>query len=403
MKINAPQPAKALRRDSETGRLNLITKLLVGTTLVLLAWSLAAIAASRMTEVELANIIELPVVKLNQVDTLAEIMTQLAEERVILVGETHTRYDHHLVQLEILKQLHQQSRNLALGVEWFQQPFQQHLDDFIAGKTSEEEMLHQTEYFERWRYDYRLYRPIMQYAREHKIPVIALNASRELTSALSQSGFDDLPSELKAQLPSSYDWSDKAYEKRLRNVFDSHPEYPGEFKDFLRGQLTWDESMAEGAAEFLKDNPETRMLVLAGSGHIEYGSGIPSRIKRRRDINMSTVLVSQDFRTASSQIADYLVLSTEKSLQPVGLIGALLETEGNLIVIKGFSHDSAAKDAGVSEGAVIVGVDDTEVENFASFKLALMDKRRGDTIDLHYVENADAGKKDKRTVNLELR
>jgi uncharacterized iron-regulated protein len=343
------------------------------------------------------------VVKLEQTDPLAQTIAQIDSARVILVGETHTRYDHHLVQLEILKLLYQKSAKLAIGVEWFQQPFQQHLDAYIAGEISEEEMLQQTGYFERWRYDYRLYRPIIQYAREHKIPIIALNASRELSDALGTSGFDDLPAELKEQLPKSYDWSDKAYEKRLRAVFDEHPEFSREFDAFLRGQLTWDESMAERAAEYLQANPDSRMLVLAGSGHIAYDSGIPNRIKRRIDVEQYSILISEDYLTISEKSADFLVISAVQSLKPAGLIGAYLETEGKLLVIKDFSADSAVKDAGVEKGAVIIGVDEQTEESFADFKLAVLDKKPGDSIELHYIDNTKAGEKDKKTVKLELR
>jgi uncharacterized iron-regulated protein len=345
----------------------------------------------------------LRVVKLEQTSTLTQTIQKIDAARVLLVGETHTRWDHHLVQLEILKLLYQKSPKLAIGVEWFQQPYQKHLDAYVAGELSEQEMLHLSGYFERWRYDYRLYRPIMQYAREYKIPIIALNASQELSHALSKSGFDDLTAELKDQLPESYDWSDKEYEKRLRSVFDEHPDYPGEFEDFLRGQLTWDESMAERAAQYLDKNPESRLLILAGSGHIMYGSGIPNRIKRRIDVEQVSILLSEDLLPVSENIADFLVLSEEQSLEPVGLIGALLETEGKLLVIKGFSDNSAAKDAGLVEGAVIIGVGNETVESFVDFKLVIMGKKPGDSVELHYLENAEGGSKDRKSVNLELR
>jgi uncharacterized iron-regulated protein len=344
-----------------------------------------------------------PVVNLQQTTSLSQIVTQVANSRVVFVGETHTRYDHHLVQLEVLKHLYQKSPKLALGVEWFQQPFQQHLDDYIAGRISEKEMLHLTDYFNRWNYDYRLYQPIIQYARDNGIPVIALNASRELMSALSHSGFDNLPDDLKQQLPDDYDWSDKAYEQRLREIFELHPEYQGKFEDFLRGQLTWDESMAERAADYLRANPDHRMLILAGSGHISYGSGIPNRLQRRFNVEQSSILVSEDLLPASRDIADYLVLSTEQVLEPIGLIGAYLEAEGKLVVIKDFSHNSAVKDAGVKKGAVIIGVDGMPVENFADFKLSLLDRRAGDTIELQYLDNAEDGKKNIKSVDIELR
>lgn len=345
----------------------------------------------------------LRVVKLEQTSPLAEIVAQIDDARVVLVGETHTRLDHHLVQLEILKLLYQKSPKLAIGVEWFQRPYQKHLDAYIAGEISEEEMLRLTGYFDRWRYDYRLYQPILQYAREHKIPVIALNASAELSNALSTSGFDDLPAELKEQLPESYDWSDKDYEKRLRSIFDEHPDYPGEFEDFLRGQLTWDESMAETAAQYLENNPESRMLLLAGSGHIMFGSGIPNRIKRRIDVEQVSILVSEDQLPVSENIADFIVLSAKQSLESGGLIGAFLQTEGKLLVIKGFSDNSAVKDAGLAEGAVIVAVDTKTVESYSDFKLAVMDKKPGDSIEIKYLENAEGGSKEIKSVKLELR
>ena len=378
--------------------------------LLLIIVSLLAISActtlsagSRMPIDDTTSIIDLPVVELDQTSSLAHVMKQIDDSRVVLVGETHTRYDHHLVQLEILKHLYQKSPNLSLGVEWFQQPYQKHLDDYIAGEISEKEMLHRTDYFSRWQYNYRLYQPIIQYARENNIPIIALNAPRELIKALAKSEFDDLPEELKSQLPESYDWSDKDYEQRLRDVFELHPEYNGKFENFLRSQLTWDESMAERAAQYLQDNPETRMLVLAGSGHIVFGSGITNRIKRRIDTEQFSILISEDFLPVSKDIADFMVLSVKQTLGPVGLIGAFLNTEGKLLTIKGFSKNSAVKDAGLKQGSVIIGVDNETVENFADFKFAIINKKPGDTIELHYLDNADEGKKDRKSVSIELR
>lgn len=360
-------------------------------------------AGSRMQQPDSASVIDLPVVKTDETISLAQVIEQTDGARVVLVGETHTRYDHHLVQLEILKHLYQKSPDLALGVEWFQQPFQNHLDDYIAGKITEKEMLHLTEYFSRWKYDYRLYQPILQYARENKIPLIALNAPRELIRALAKTEVDDLPPELKAQLPESYDWSDKDYEKRLHDIFDLHPEYSGKFENFMRSQLTWDESMAERAAQYLQQNPNARMLIFAGSGHIMFGSGIPNRIKRRIDADQYSILVSEDFLPVSKDIADYLVLSVEQSLPPSGLLGAFLETEGKLLTIVGFSNNSAVKDAGLKKGTVIIGVDDKQVENFSDFKFAVMSKKPGDTIDLHYLDNAEEAKKGRKSVSIELK
>ena len=341
----------------------------------------------------------LPVADVRQTHPLNEILQQIPETRVLLVGETHTRYDHHLVQLEVLKQLYQSRQPLALGVEWFQQPFQQHLDDYIAGKITESEMLYLTEYFQRWRYDYRLYRPIIQYAREKHIPIIALNASKELTSALGRGGFDQLSEDLKLQLPESYDFTDQGYVERLRNVFKMHPNKSGGFENFLIVQLTWDESMAERTAKYLLQHPESRMLVLAGNGHISYGSGIPNRIKRRLKTRPFSILVSDDSLPISPGIADFLVLSASQSLEPSGLLGIFLETINGQVVIQGFVEDSAVKDAGIKQGSVIIGLNKTPIHNYTDLKLALIDSRRGDTVALHYLEKSG----DRKSIKITLR
>ena len=373
----------------------------VSTLSLLFSDRLAAVTSDERTTGP--AVADMRMVQLQQTRSVQQTMAELKSARVVLVGETHDRLDHHMVQLEVLKQMHRQSPRIAIGVEWFQQPFQQYLDDYIAGRIEEEEMLHLTGYFERWRYDYRLYQPILDYAREHDIPIIALNASRELTRGLSEDGFDDLDDDLRAQLPSGYDWSNEAYDQHLRAMFSSHPENTGSFDDFLRVQLTWDESMAERAAKFLEENPEHRMLILAGSGHVMYGWGIPDRLERRTGIEPVTVLVTGDQLPVSADIADYLVMSTVDKLEPAGLIGALIDTTTGQVVIESFAHNSAAEDAGIEAGDIILGVDDVPVSSFAGFKLAMMNKRAGDTVRLLYAADENATDDERQSVEVELR
>jgi uncharacterized iron-regulated protein len=117
--------------------------------------------------------VSLEAVDLDTTLSLERLTAQLATKRVVFVAETHYRYDHHLNQLEIIRRLHQLDPNLAIGVEYFQQPFQPQVDDYIAGRTTEKEFLRATEYYQGWGWDYRLYAPIFRFAREQRIPVRA--------------------------------------------------------------------------------------------------------------------------------------------------------------------------------------------------------------------------------------
>lgn len=346
---------------------------------------------------------DLLVFKVGQGKSLSDFLEHEKQTRLFFMGENHRRYDHHLVQLAALKTLFQQSPDIALGVEWFQQPFQKYLDDYIAGKLSEPEMLDRTGYFDRWRYDYRLYRPIMQFARENNIPVIALNASAELSKAIRKKGLEELPENLKWQLPENMDWSDKAYQERLKAIFRMHPEYPGKLTDFIRGQLTWDESMAFRTATFLKDNPGKRLLVLAGNGHIEYGSGIPNRVERHIETSHTTLMITDGRGQIDKEMADYLIFSQEILLPPAGLIGAFLENRNKRLIIKDFSLNSAARDADIPKGAIILGVDERPVASFTEFKIALLDKLPGDSIKLSYIASEEQDINQAKTVSIKLR
>ena len=183
------------------------------------------------------------------------LIAQLASKRVIFVGETHDRYDHHLNQFEIIRQLHQLDPNLAIGVEYFQQPFQAQVDDYIAGRTAEKEFLRATEYFQGWGYDYRLYATIFRFAREHQIPVRALNVPRDLAPQIAKVGIKGLSAQQRTYVPKEIVPANDAYRNRLRAAFHGHgAQKPEDFDHFVEAQLVWDEGMAESAAAYLNAN-----------------------------------------------------------------------------------------------------------------------------------------------------
>ncbi|RMG34937.1 MAG: PDZ domain-containing protein [Gammaproteobacteria bacterium] len=331
--------------------------------------------------------------------TFSAILERVRKERLLYVGETHTRNADHLLQLAVFKAL--PPERAALGVEWFQARFQPVLDDFVAGRIDEAEMLRRTEYFTRWGFDYRLYRPILQYARRHHIPIIALNASRELTGAIRDKGIAGLEPEMQRQLPDGYDYSDRAYDRILRGVFDQHRREDGDFQRFREVQLTWDETMAQHVAQYLQAHPERQLLVLAGRGHIAARHGIPNRVTRRSGVR-GVVILSHDPRSPARNEADYLVLDQERALPSPGMMGAFLDI-GKGIVITGFTEGSIAKAAGLEKGDRITAVDGREVKDYVAFKLAMLEKRPGDRLQVTVERKGWLGGQQRMTVSMVLK
>lgn len=341
------------------------------------AWNTALTAAT-------VQMVDPPTVDLKAADSLSAVVDSLGDDRVVYVGEVHTAYADHLVQLAVLRRLHDRDPKLAIGVEWFQQPYQEHLDAYIRGEIGEGEMLARTEYFSRWSFDYRLYRPILRFARDHGIPVVALNAPAELTRAVGELGRADVPEELLHHLPSAYGPVGADYQERLREVFDAHPERAdnGGFERFVEVQLTWDESMAERVAAYLASHPVRRMVVFAGRGHIGHGSGIPSRVARRSGIEGRIVLVAHG-DGEDREAADFLVLASPRELPEAGLMGVILDTDDEEGVrVKALSPAGAAAGAGVEKDDILVAIDGRPVPSYADVKLALLDKAPGERIRL---------------------
>ena len=326
-----------------------------------------------------------PALDLNAFSTLEEIIPELAKKRVVFIGEQHARYDHHLTQLEIIRRLHALHPQLAIGMEMFQQPFQAHLDDYVAGKIDEQTLLRSTEYYRRWRMDYRNYQPILRFAREHGLPVIALNVPTELTRKVADVGLDGLDEASRLQLPDDIGPTDEDYRQRLSEIFEQHPnDRKHSFEHFLEAQLLWDEGMAGRAAAYLRAHPDDYLVVLAGNQHVAWGSAIPQRLQRRTPVTMASVLNSWDGPIGPG-LADYLLLPGERTLPPAGKLGVLLSDDEEQVTIDTCTEQGACAEAGLKAGDRITAIDEHTINDITDLHLALWDKRPGDSISIEVV------------------
>lgn len=309
-------------------------------------------------------------------------MPELARGRVVCVGEIHDRYAHHLNQLEIIRRLHRIHPDLVIGMEYFQTPFQPYLDAYVAGDLDEKTFLDKTEYYRRWKFDYRLYRPILNYAREQRIPLLALNIPREITEKVSRVGIDGLSQAERAMIPQHLDRTDERYRQRIKEIFEQHPNREQkDFEHFLEAQLLWDEGMAEAAARYLKAHPDTHMVILAGSGHLIYGSGIPARLARRLDGARIAVVLNGINASLEPDMADYILLSRPVELPQPGRLGIYMQdAEGGGVTINAFSKDSPAQAEGMEKGDRILAIDGARIDSSADVRLALLDKSPGDSV-----------------------
>lgn len=250
--------------------------------------------------------------------TFGELMDRLNAADVVCVGEKHDSKPAHTVQLQIIKGLFAQDERIGVGMEMFQKLFQSAFDDYIAGRTTEEQFLKASEYAKRWGFDWALYRPIVEYCRRNHLPLAALNVRSELVKRLYKVGFAGLTEEEKKEL-GPIDFQVKAHRdywyERLTQMHGM-PNATPEQKERSYGIMTaWDDYMAQNASSFKKERKLQRLVILAGSGHINGGFGIPDRTAKYSGSNCSvaTVAISNagdeeaDEESDSTLKADYVI------------------------------------------------------------------------------------------------
>ncbi|NOQ47008.1 MAG: PDZ domain-containing protein, partial [Desulfobulbaceae bacterium] len=330
-----------------------------------------------------------------QVQSFEQIVEDLSKSRVIYVGETHTNYAAHLLQLQIIQTLHLRDPNLAIGMEMYPRSSQQALDDYINGAIdTEEEFIKASRYFQVWGYDYRMYRDIFGYAKKHAIPLVGLNLEKKIVSTVFKSGnTDELTEEQNASIASERNLDMPGYSDRLGIVHSQHRNSPNGngFVGFIQAQAMWDETMAESITNYLKAHPEKRMVIIAGTGHVYKDSAIPPRVARRLEVRQSVVVVDNGMESGREQgkQADYLMFTTPVELEPAGKIGVVLNVEepkgdedaAIVRIIKISSHGKAGE-AGIKEKDIVLAVDGHKVSNVADLKIGLLNKSPGDRVTL---------------------
>lgn len=210
----------------------------------------------------------------------------LAKAKVIYLGETHDNAADHQAQLEIIQALTKRNSRVAIALEMFQRPFQSVLDRYLAGELTEVDLQQQSQYAERWGFAWSFYAPILRYAKEHQIPLLAINTPTEVTRKVARQGLANLTTADLQYIPplTEIDTGNQAYRVQLQQLFEQFHKGKTsslDFENFWAAQVLWDETMAAAIVDFLRAKPDFQVVVLAGKGHIAYGYGIPSRVARR--------------------------------------------------------------------------------------------------------------------------
>ena len=214
----------------------------------------------------------------------SSVLARAQLNRVVLLGEHHDNQSHHDWQLRMLRALHQQQPALVIGLEMLPKVVQPKIDRFLRGETTIDVFLKEVDWQRYWSFSADYYVPLLNYAREQQIPVVALNITREKVNDAVDRGWEFAPVGMTQPAQPT-----RPYIRHLVASFQRH-KFPGAeldmtvegpaFRRFVQKQLLWDRAMAEGInAQLSAPQQSSMMVAFIGSGHLMHGFGVPHQLR----------------------------------------------------------------------------------------------------------------------------
>lgn len=231
---------------------------------------------------------------------------------VVLFGEHHDNPISHWLQLSLTKDIHKKHRSLIMGAEMLERDNQQQLNQYLSGAIDQKGLDSLARLWSNYKTDYK---PLVDYAKENKIPFIATNIPRRYASMVFRGGFealDTLSAHQKqwiAPLPVKYDASLSQYEKMLEMS-------QGHGGDRLpKAQAIKDATMAYSIMSNL--NSKSTFVHYHGTYHSDFYEGIYWYLKQDQPdlkiVTIATVSQSQLKRLDKEHLhkADFILVVDE--------------------------------------------------------------------------------------------
>ncbi len=252
--------------------------------------------------------------------SIEAVVAAMGDHEVVFIGETHDDPTGHALELALLQGAHEAygvdnedgaARPVVASLEFFQRDVQPILDEYLGGLITERTFRAASRPWPRYETDYR---PIVEYAKEHDLTVVAANAPARYAnraSRLGRASLEGLSAEARSSLaPLPYGQASRAYLDQwvmvMMSVMEQErmkcgvpiPEVTegqeggaaahqatsphGGAGNQFDGQVLWDATMAYWISDQLARQPDALVLHMVGSFHVARGTGTPEQLVRYR-------------------------------------------------------------------------------------------------------------------------
>ena len=240
--------------------------------------------------------------------SMEEVLAALDKAEVVCVGELHDDPAGHAFEADLLKRALEHNgdgnaktkkRPLTLSLEMFERDAQVVLDEYLHGLIAERHFLLSSRPWNNYQTDYR---PLVEFAREKNLSVIAANAPARYVNRVARLGpasLKDLTTEARGWLPPlPYESASPAYAAKFTQLMTGPqmtggaqgPQSPHGNTYLLDAQSLRDATMAFAIAQQLKRQPESLVLQINGNFHSEERLGVPEQLQHYRPKTRTLVI-----------------------------------------------------------------------------------------------------------------
>lgn len=238
----------------------------------------------------------------------AEVVARLGRARVVLVGEKHAEPNSMAVHRVVLNMVAAQSTgSVAVAVEWLPNSARLAASGWIHSQEPVSSLGDAASWGRVWGHDLAAYAPVLEDIRHLGLGLAPINAEPGLARFVARQGPDGVPPERAAELPPLTSGNDAHrawfYAVMEEMAAHGHGAHGGSTEDTLArlylAQLVWDETMARHVATLADEH--TQVVVLAGTGHIGFGFGIPERLP---ELDKLVILPAESIEDAQRRMRD---------------------------------------------------------------------------------------------------
>lgn len=280
-----------------------------------LAVSVLLVSAAVFSQTPMSDHYKIYDTRKNQIITLDQIISDCNNADVLFFGEEHNDSAGHYLEAEIFKALHQKfGDQLALSLEMFETDNQVALNDYLSGLIPEDRFSKDVRLWS----NYKDYRPMIEYAKQNHINVIAANPPRRYVSMVSRRGMrslDSLSKESKKFLPTlPYDTLTGRYREKFFETMKGSP--GGDNPRVYHSQSLWDAGMSYSIYRYMKKNKRKKIFHCVGGFHTEEKLGTAEQLlirnKKLKILNIASFSDSSfsnpDWDKFSNR-GDYIILT----------------------------------------------------------------------------------------------